>query len=204
MLWRYVTRKGAQRLSESIETVSTYEQVVNELGAQLEVIRNRIAAINKDIDKGGARQANVRDNIRVHKLRTEISTVEEIIAAAPVHEAAEARKNHEAKYNEGMRRAEELSRKVMFCLYLSINSYAHKSGLHLKRRIELAWGSVKDLRKRLGRVWTNLQAIYRPIDQSKGMPFFSKWAPGVCWVQAMQMSDMANNDLEKYAKALDK
>lgn len=68
---------------------------MNEAGARLEDCRRRIKAVEKEISDAGASNANLRENIRIRKLRKNIAEWGRQIQSLDVEEAAKAKENFE-------------------------------------------------------------------------------------------------------------
>lgn len=96
---KYVREKRGKGLRESQTRSEELKAEIAELVAQLENARLAVAAIDKEINEGGATLANLRSNIRIHKLEVDIAAIAEEIEGLDVEEAGRARAVFEQKYN---------------------------------------------------------------------------------------------------------
>jgi len=86
----------------------------DELQSQIEVCREVISSIDKEINESGATISNLRDNIIVQKLNLDIARIQSEIDSNDMEEAAKARRNYEDKYVPAKRREDKLSEVVCF------------------------------------------------------------------------------------------
>ncbi|KAF9463040.1 hypothetical protein BDZ94DRAFT_1362864 [Collybia nuda] len=165
---RYVKDKRARQLEECAQNIEHCDSELQRLNENISAAREVIARIEKEINESGASVANYRDNIRVRKLRKEISDTQTEIESHDMEDAARARRNFQEKYAIAKEKENNLH-----------TSYSHIAGEVSSHKSQLkAWEldlkEFKDINKRY-------------TDQ----------------LIRVKMSDMANSDLEKYAKALD-
>ncbi|KAH9891681.1 hypothetical protein C8Q73DRAFT_746760 [Cubamyces lactineus] len=165
---RYVKEKRSRRLKEVTAQIEEQEVKVQELGLQLEKIRATIGEIDKEINEAGMTMANLRENIRVHRLMRELAATQAELDAIDMEEAAKAKRIWTEKWNVEKQKETDLQTK-----YSHIGGELSSYKAQLKT-LENDARDFKDIGKR-----------YR--DQ----------------LIKVKISDMANNDLEKYAKALD-
>ena len=85
---------------------------LGELQNQIEVCREVISSIDKEINQSGATISNLRDNIIVQKLNADIARIQSQIDSYDMEEAAKARRNYEDKYEPAKRREDKLSEVV--------------------------------------------------------------------------------------------
>lgn len=71
-----------------------------------------MAAVQKDIDQGGARLSNLRDNLRLRRLRRRIEKTEAEIAALPMEEAAKSKQTFDTQWEARCRRENDIKAKV--------------------------------------------------------------------------------------------
>ncbi|CCM03496.1 uncharacterized protein FIBRA_05630 [Fibroporia radiculosa] len=165
---KYVRERKARRLKECNEKIEEHETEIQRLGLQLEDIRSTIHLIDKEISESGASVANLRENLRIRRLRQDIAATQDEIDLIDLEEAAKAKRIFEEKYNVEKQRETHIQSK-----------YAHIGGelSSLQAQVKTLQTDMKD--------YKDIGKKYR--DQ----------------LIKVKMSDMANNDLEKYAKALD-
>ncbi|KAI0057825.1 hypothetical protein BV25DRAFT_1994717 [Artomyces pyxidatus] len=165
---KYVRDKRSRRLRECAESIERFEGKIKELGLDLERARKVIAKIDKEINEGGAYQANLRDNMRIRKLKRDIAAAEKEIAGHDMEEAARAKRNFEEKYPIELQKETDMQ---------SRNARISGELSSLKSQLKTLEGDLAEY-KHVNKQYT---------DQ----------------LVKVKMSDMANNDLEKYGKALD-
>ena len=76
--------------------------------------RTELSGFEKEINEGGATQARFRDNQRLRKLRSDLTSVMEEYSKHDLEEAARAKRNFEKAYPKMEARLNELKDKVMF------------------------------------------------------------------------------------------
>ena len=79
---------------------------------ELEALRKVIADVEREINEGGAVLANLRDNMRVRKLRAEITSIEAELNSMDLDEAAKAKRNFEQKYPAEQKKEQDLAGQV--------------------------------------------------------------------------------------------
>ncbi|KIM43207.1 hypothetical protein M413DRAFT_444016 [Hebeloma cylindrosporum] len=165
---RYVKEKKARALEDCSMRLEQCDIQHTELQNQVEVCREVISSIDKEINESGATISNLRDNIIVQKLNLDIANTQSEIDSYDMEEAAKARRNYEDKYEPAKRKEDKLSE---VCHQLTGEIGAQKAQL---KSLENDLKEFKDVYKNY-------------TDQ----------------LIRVKVSDMANSDLDKYAKALD-
>ncbi|KZV65287.1 hypothetical protein PENSPDRAFT_655878 [Peniophora sp. CONT] len=165
---RYVREKRARKLHDCENKIKTTEEQISQQSEALEALRKTIADVEKEINEGGAVLANLRDNMRMRRLRADIAAIEAELNSMDLDEAAKAKRNFEQKFPAEQKKEQDLAAQ---------NSYIGGELNSLKAQLKVLEKEVKE---------------YKDINQ--------KYTDQLVKVK---MSDMANNDLEKYAKALD-
>lgn len=85
---------------------------IEKLTEQLEAVRVVISGIDKEINAGDAFMANLRENLRVRKLRNDIEATQAKIDSYDMEEAAKAKRIFTEKYQKEKEREGELQGKV--------------------------------------------------------------------------------------------
>ncbi|PPQ69607.1 hypothetical protein CVT24_001363 [Panaeolus cyanescens] len=165
---RYVKEKKPNMLVDCSTQLEDCDKEIRDLKAQIEVSRECISNLDKNINESGATHSNLRDNIIVQKLNRDIAQIQAQIDSYDMEEAATARRNFEDKYEP----AKERERKLH-------ETYNQISG-------------------ELGSLAAQLKTTKEDLKGYKDV--YKKYTDQLIRVK---VSDMANNDLEKYAKALD-
>lgn len=111
---RYAREKRAHLLEECAEKVEQHDNVLQDIGHNIEAVREVIAKIDKEINESGASVANLRENIRVRKLSRDITETQAEIDSHDMEEAARARRNFQEKYNVAKDKENELQTSVAF------------------------------------------------------------------------------------------
>ncbi|TFY67850.1 hypothetical protein EVJ58_g1346 [Rhodofomes roseus] len=165
---RYAKERRGRRLKECNERVAELEEQIKEHNIELEQVRNSIRLIDKEISESAASMSNLRENLRIRRLRLDIAATQAEIDSIDLEEAAKAKRIFEEKYNIEKQKETQLQ-----------STYAHIGGeiSSLQAQLETLQVDMRD--------FENISKKYR--DQ----------------LIRVKMSDMANNDLEKYAKALE-
>ncbi|KAH7885017.1 ALG6, ALG8 glycosyltransferase family-domain-containing protein [Phlebopus sp. FC_14] len=181
---RYVREKRARMLADCSEKIEHYEGEIQEFGIKIETVRENIARIDREINESGSSVSNLRDNIRIRKLAKDIAATQAEIDSYDMEAAAKAKRNFEDRYQVEKQRETEMQSK-----------YAHIGG-EISSHNETLKQVEKDLReyKDINKRYTD-QLVKVKVGFSEGVH--------AVFTYPVQMSDMANNDLEKYAKALD-
>lgn len=195
-------------MKECGENIEHFEKEIRDLVAAIEAVRDMINKFDKEINQSGASVANLRDNLRLRKLVREIAVTQQEIDSHDMEEAAKAKRTFEAQYKVKKAQESELQSKVcghrgasghMFLTRLIFLQYAHTAGELSSDRSQLrTWeNDLKESFKDINKKYT---------DQLIKVKVLMFRRPRLCWslIYLSQMSDMANSDLEKYAKALDK
>ncbi|KAI0771249.1 hypothetical protein BD413DRAFT_604552 [Trametes elegans] len=165
---RYVKHGQARRLKEVTQQIEEQEKKVQDLALALEKVRTTIGEIDKEIGEAGATMANLRENLRVHRLMREMASTQAELDAIDMEEAAKAKRIWTEKWNVEKQKETDLQ-----------TNYSHIGGelSSYKSQLQTLENDARDFK--------NIHRKYR--DQ----------------LVKVKLSDMANNDLEKYAKALD-
>lgn len=71
-----------------------------------------MAAAQTEIDQGGARLSNLRDNLRLRRLRNRIEETETELAALPMEEAANSKRTFDIKWGAMKKRESDIKEKV--------------------------------------------------------------------------------------------
>ncbi|KAI0030422.1 hypothetical protein K488DRAFT_87770 [Vararia minispora EC-137] len=165
---RYIREKRARKLEECMEKIAQFEAQITNDNAELELLRSKAGEIEKEINEGGAVLASIRENLRVRRLRSEITELVQELDSIDIDEAAKAKRNFDDRYPVEQKKESELAAQSSY-IGGELNSLkAQQKGLEREVR------EYKDANKKY-----NDQLV------------------------KVKMSDMANSDLEKYAKALD-
>jgi DNA repair exonuclease SbcCD ATPase subunit len=109
---RYVREKRARQLQDCEEKIEEFQVLIHDLRNTIERVREDIADIEKEINESGASVANLRENIRVRKLKRDIAATQAKIDSFDMEEAARSRQMFEAKYNIEKKKETELQGKV--------------------------------------------------------------------------------------------
>ena len=109
---RYVKEKRSRRLKEVTAQIEEQEVKVQELGLQLEKIRATIGEIDKEINEAGMTMANLRENIRVHRLMRELAAAQAELDAIDMEEAVKAKRIWTEKWNVEKQKETDLQTKV--------------------------------------------------------------------------------------------
>ncbi|KAF8895513.1 hypothetical protein BD779DRAFT_1640508 [Infundibulicybe gibba] len=168
-LYRYVREKGARNLEVCAEQIEQADAKLQDIAGRIEVIREEIAKIDKEINESGASVANLRENIRVRRLVKDIKETQAQIDSYDMEEAARSKRKFEELYNVEKERERRLQA-----------SYSHIAG-----ELSAHKSQMKKCEHELDHEYKGVNKKY--TDQ----------------LIKVKMSDMANEDLEKYAKALD-
>ncbi|PCH40037.1 hypothetical protein WOLCODRAFT_162047 [Wolfiporia cocos MD-104 SS10] len=165
---RYSSNRRGQLLRECNQQIEDCELQIQSLTRELEGLRIGIEALDKEINESNSSLINLRENLRLRKLKQDIAATEAEIDALDLEEAARAKRIFDEKYNAEKQKETRLQ-----------STHAHLGGeiSTLKAQAETLEADRKDFK--------DIHQKYR--DQ----------------LIKVKMSDMANNDLEKYAKALD-
>ena len=109
---RYVREKRARKLQDCENKIKATEEQVSKQNDELEALRKVIADVEREINEGGAVLANLRDNMRVRKLRAEITSIEAELNSMDLDEAAKAKRNFEQKYPAEQKKEQDLAGQV--------------------------------------------------------------------------------------------
>ena len=109
---RYVKEKKARALEDCSTRLEQCDAQLRELQNQIEVCREVISSIDKEINQSGATISNLRDNIIVQKLNIDIAKIQSEIDSHDMEEAAKARRNYNDKYEPAKKREDKLSEVV--------------------------------------------------------------------------------------------
>lgn len=109
---RYVKEKKARALEDCSMRLEQCDIQLGELQNQIEVCREVISSIDKEINQSGATISNLRDNIIVQKLNIDIARIQSQIDSYDMEEAAKARRNYNDKYEPAKKREDKLSEVV--------------------------------------------------------------------------------------------
>ncbi|KAF8505241.1 hypothetical protein BU17DRAFT_57979 [Hysterangium stoloniferum] len=164
----YERQRRGRKLQECSQHVEDVQAQIAAASLELENIREAIRLVDRDINLGGAVQANLRENARFRKLKRDIVKIDKDIGELDIEEAARAKRNFETKWSQAQQRATDL-----------MNAYSALGGEITSMEKQLS--DMKD-------------------DQNEYKGITKRYTDQLVKVK---MADMANADLEKYAKALD-
>jgi DNA repair protein RAD50 len=146
-LLSYVKDRRGRKLEECAENIEQHGAQVKELSEKIDVIRETIREMDKEINASGASVANLRDNIRVRKLAKEIVDTQTEIDSYDMEEAAKARRNFEEKYGKAKEKENSLqttvSRVLALWVCLITNNYMQYS--HLAGEVSSLQSQLKGL-----------------------------------------------------------
>lgn len=108
----YVRNKSAKALKECAENIERFQNDIHDLVDGIESVRNVITNIDKEINESGASIANLRENIRLRKLRRDIAETQDEIDSHDMDEAAKAKRTFEDQYKVKKAQESELQSKV--------------------------------------------------------------------------------------------
>ena len=115
MIRSYVRDRHARKLQEITDKIDKFEADIQEHVQDVERVRAEIALINKEIDEGGAVQANIRDNLFMRELVRSINQTQKEIDALDMEEAAKARRNFDEQYPKQLERETNMQSNVLIC-----------------------------------------------------------------------------------------
>jgi DNA repair protein RAD50 len=107
-----VRDKRGRLLQECAENVEQLQSEIQELNAKVENARDVIAKIEKEINESGSSTANLRENIRVRRMKKDIAQLQKEIESHDVEEAGRAKRNFEDRYKVEKQKETELQAKV--------------------------------------------------------------------------------------------
>jgi DNA repair protein RAD50 len=138
-----VREKGARRFRDCLEEIKRHEALIKDYSNELDVLRKEIAEVEKEINEGGASLANLRDNLRVRKLRAEITATIEELESMDMEEAAKAKRNFDEKFPAEQKRENDLSAQVFnHSTYLLDVVFHINTECLYRRRAQLAQGAA--------------------------------------------------------------
>ena len=114
---RYLEEDRPARLQTCVELASKLEHELQKVVALLENRRTEHAAVNKEINQGGAKASVLRDNRRLRGLERRIDETEAELLAIPMEEAAQSKQTFEAKWDRMTRKEKEVKAKVTFVAF---------------------------------------------------------------------------------------
>jgi len=109
---RFVKERKQRDLDECLIKIDQCEQELGEAEARLEACRTSIKQIEREISESGASNTNLRENIRVRKLKKDILEIQAQIDQFDVEEAARARRNFNAQWEKRNEEQSQLNTKV--------------------------------------------------------------------------------------------
>lgn len=109
---RFVRDKRGKKLRDSQNKSEDLKAEIAELNHQLESARLAVAAIDKEINEGGATLANLRGNIRIRKLAADIAATQQEIDSHDVEAAAKAKRTFDERYGEEKEKETQMASKV--------------------------------------------------------------------------------------------
>ncbi|KAJ4491459.1 hypothetical protein C8J55DRAFT_421658 [Lentinula edodes] len=165
---KYVQQRKEQQLRDSNASLEEAKEEIKDLEKQVEEARDKIAKIDKEISESGSTLSNLRENIRLRKLVTQIQETQTEIDSYDMEEAAKAKRTFQDKWKIAKDKEEALQLEFS---HIGGEISSHKSQLN-------TWEADAKEYKDINKHYTD-QLI------------------------KVKMSDMANNDLEKYGKALE-
>ncbi|KAH7924955.1 hypothetical protein BV22DRAFT_469854 [Leucogyrophana mollusca] len=139
---RYIRDKRSRLLDECSERIERFEVAIQELGINIEKVRESIAKIDREISESGSSTSNLRENIRIRKLVRDIATTQAEIENCDMEGAAKAKRNFEERYQAEKQRETEMQSK-----YAHIGGEISSQGEQLKQW-EKDLREFKDINKR--------------------------------------------------------
>ena len=95
----YTKEKRGRQLKECNEKIEELEEQIKDLSMEVEKVRDTIRLIDKEIGESSASMSNLRENLRIRRLRQDIAATQAEIDAIDLEEAAKAKRIFEEKYN---------------------------------------------------------------------------------------------------------
>jgi DNA repair protein RAD50 len=108
----YIRDKRARRLQECSEKIEEFKAQIDSDDAEVDKLRGDMASIEKEINEGGAVLANLRENLRARRMRTEITALVEELESMDMEEAAKAKRNFDEKYPTEQKKENDLAGQV--------------------------------------------------------------------------------------------
>lgn len=109
---RYVKEKTGRKIKECDKKIRELEAEISQLGLSIEQARDRIAALDKELNESSASMTNLRENLRVRKLMRDISETQAEIDSMDMEQAAKARRHFEEKYKVEKQRETQMQSQV--------------------------------------------------------------------------------------------
>lgn len=110
--FRYVQQRKEQQLRDSNALLEEAKEEIKELEKQVEEAREKIAKIDKEISESGSTLSNLRENIRLRKLVTQIQETQTEIDSYDMEEAAKAKRTFQDKWKIAKNKEETLQLEV--------------------------------------------------------------------------------------------
>ena len=104
--------KRGRLLQDCVENVERLQSEIQDLSAKIEGIRDVIAQIEKEINESGSSTANLRENLRMRRMKKDIVSLQAEIESHDVEEAGRAKRNFEDRYKVEKQRETDLQAKV--------------------------------------------------------------------------------------------
>ena len=95
----YTKEKHGRQLKDCNEKIDELEEQIKDLNLELEKVRDNVRLIDKEIGESSASMSNLRENLRIRRLRQDIAATQAEIDAIDLEEAAKAKRIFEEKYN---------------------------------------------------------------------------------------------------------
>ena len=94
--------------------METAEREIEENEQAQEGVQTSITALQKEIHENGSAMANIRDNLRIRKLRRDIADIHRQINEFDMEELARAHRQFNEKYTAEKKRESDMESEVSF------------------------------------------------------------------------------------------
>src|SRR6201999_1647792 len=97
---RYAKGKYARQLQDCTSQVESLEAQIDQTYQGIEELRKGIQDLYKELNESGSTAANIRENLRIRKLRTDLREVQTEMDSLNLEAAGQAREDYEETYKD--------------------------------------------------------------------------------------------------------
>jgi DNA repair protein RAD50 len=111
---RYAKGKLARHLQDCISQIESLESQIEQTLTGIEELRAGVQELDKELNESGSTNANIRENLRIRKIRSDLGDIKTSMDALNLEAAGQARQDYERTYKEAKEREVQVQSKVRF------------------------------------------------------------------------------------------
>jgi DNA repair protein RAD50 len=110
--YSYVRDRRDKKLKQTVQLEAELQEEINNLTQSIDEKRAVLAKFDKEINEGGATLSNIRDNLRLRRLKRDITAIQAEIDGYDMEETARTRRNFEKVFTQMENKLSDMKARV--------------------------------------------------------------------------------------------